>query len=83
MPRLKSRISWVDTAYLILKSSRTGPIHYVELTNLVLLQIRKRDPERIWGRTPQFTLNTALAKDARFRRVGRGLWDLAERRKNT
>lgn len=69
-----------DTAFQILSEIDPTPMHYARLMAKALQRIAIQDPRRKFGKTPENTLNTALSKDRRFRRVGPGTWALAESR---
>jgi len=70
----KKRFSTYATlAYEILKKAG-GAMHYVDITKEIVKVKKTR------GKTPQHTLRNRIALDSRFVRVGKGIYDLKERR---
>lgn len=68
---MKNRSSIAEVAEKLLRKARR-PLHYEEITNLLLSQIT------LVGKTPQQTVRSRLATNPRFKRVAEGVYALAE-----
>lgn len=71
MPKLLPGASIVDRAYPIF-SAEGRPMHYLEVYE------RLKQVMTFRGRTPEYSVNSALGTDGRFVRLGKGMFALRE-----